>query len=108
MLIYFYYYTYNTIYLYMYTYTFFKKFKSIYFIYTDNKYYFIGLGHYTTLGSPEEQNKCDFKNLFLNMMQGQCNKVGNLEQQKELKCELIRTKFSKQCLRYFGAEPVSY
>ena len=52
----------------MYTYTFFKKFKSIYFIYTDNKYYFIGLGHYTTLGSPEEQNKCDFKNLFLNMM----------------------------------------
>ena len=68
MLIYFYYYTYNTIYLYMYTYTFFKKFKSIYFIYTDNKHYFIGLGHYTTLGSPEEQNKCDFKNLFLNMM----------------------------------------
>ena len=52
----------------MYTYTFFKKFKSIYFIYTDNKHYFIGLGHYTTLGSPEEQNKCDFKNLFLNMM----------------------------------------
>ena len=57
---------------------FLKKFKSIYFIYTDNKHYFIGLGHYTTLGLPEKQKKsvilfyfflkCDFKNLFINMM----------------------------------------
>lgn len=49
----------------MYTYTFFEKLKSIYFIYTDNKHYFIGLGHYTTLGSPKEQKKSVIlKNFF--------------------------------------------
>lgn len=49
----------------MYTYTFFEKLKSVYFIYTDNKHYFIGLGHYTTLGSPKEQKKSVIlKNFF--------------------------------------------
>lgn len=40
-------------------------------------------------------------------MQEQRNEVGNLEQNKELRCESMRTKSGKQCLGYFGAKPVN-